>query len=172
MKARTGRMESQMTLSSPVRRGLIAAFFLTSALSACKCGDKTQVAGCSSDQECQDQNGGNTRWVCDKTQNPAACTEQPRQCDTANDCCPAQICNSAGHFCADKYTPCTGPGSCTALGQVCQTIGVFPSGLGCTFVKCGANNACSDASTTCFNKYCVGEPPCQGGCGAGKVCIT
>ena len=155
--------------SSSVRRGLIAALIATAALSACECGDKTQVAGCSTDQECKDQNHSD-RWICDKTQNPGLCTELPRQCDTASDCCPAQICNQSGRFCSDKFTPCTGPGSCTALGQVCKTIGVFPSGLGCTFAKCGAGDSCADG-TTCFNKYCVGEPPCPSLC-PGKVCTT
>src|SRR5947209_9849116 len=149
-----------MMSPSPVRRGLLAALLFAAAFSACKCGDKTQVAGCSTDADCQAQHSGDTRWTCDKSQNPALCVEQPRSCDTAADCCPAQICNSAGHFCTDKYTICSGPGSCPAPGQVCKTIGVFSQGLGCTYEKCDAAGGCADPQTTCFNKYCVGEPPC------------
>ena len=162
-----------MTSPSFARRGLfIAALLAAAGLVACK-GDKTLVSGCSTDQDCKDQHGGDASWICDKAQNPAVCTQVHvvRACDTANDCCPAQICNQQGHFCNDKYTPCTGPGSCTTAGQVCKTIGVFSAGQGCTFEKCGAGDACGDG-TTCFNHYCVGEPPCQGGCALGKVCTT
>ena len=162
-----------MTSPSFARRGLFLAALLAAAgLAACK-GDNALVSGCSTDQDCKDSHNGDASWICDKTQTPAVCTQVHvvRACDTANDCCPAQICNQQGHFCNDKYTPCTGPGSCTTAGQVCKTIGVFSSGLGCTFEKCGAGDSCADG-TTCFNHYCVGEPPCQGGCALGKVCTT
>ena len=158
-------------MSSLVRRAALAAMICCVSISGCKCGSKVQSDGCSSDQECIDQNGGLDRWFCDTTKAPPACALHPKQCDTSADCCPAQVCNAQGHYCFDKYSPCTVDGSCPAQGQVCKTIGVFPSGNGCTFEKCSAGNACG-AGTSCFNGYCVGEPPCNGGCGGGKVCVT
>lgn len=160
-------------MSTLARRGLLAALLATSAIAGCKCGSKTQSAGCSSDQECIDGSSDHsTRWYCDRTQTPATCSEAPRACDTAADCCPSQVCNQQGHFCADKFTPCTsGANSCPAQGEVCQDIGVFPHGPGCTFLPCGAGGACA-TGTVCFNQFCVGEPPCAGGCKDGKVCVT
>lgn len=158
-------------VSTLVRRGLVAALFLSASIAGCKCGSKVNPTSCADDSECQAQNGGNTRYFCDKTKAPPECALQPKVCDTAADCCPAQVCNAQGHYCYDKYTPCTVDGSCPASGQVCQTIGVFVKDKGCTFNKCGTGNSCG-AGTTCFNKYCVGEPPCNGGCTGGKVCIT
>ena len=159
-------------MSMLVRRGLLAAFLATSAVSGCKCGNKTNTIGCSSDQQCIDEGSDqSTRWYCDRTQTPPSCSEAPRACDTAADCCPSQVCNPQGHFCADKFTPCTGPASCPAPGQACQDLGVFPRGRGCTFLPCGPGFACA-TGTFCFNQFCVGEPPCAGGCKDGKVCIT
>jgi len=159
-------------MSTLVRRGLLAALLATSVIAGCKCGNKTDTVGCSSDQQCVDQSPDrNPRWYCDATQTPPACAEKPQSCDTAADCCPSQVCNQQGHFCADKFTPCTGAGSCPVQGQVCQEIGVFPHGQGCTFQPCGAGGACG-TGTICFNQFCVGEPPCGGGCRDGKVCVT
>src|SRR5439155_11906311 len=86
---------------------------------------------------------------------------------------PAQVCNAQGHYCFDKYTPCTQDGSCPVQGEVCKEIGVFAKGLGCTYEKCDPTGACGEG-TNCFNKFCVGEPPCNGGCkNAGSpVCVT
>ncbi len=93
----------------------------------------------------------------------------PKQCDTAADCCPAQTCKPSEHYCLDNFIKCP-EGSCPAQGQVCKTIGVFVPLPGCTWNKC-QGGACG-SGTSCFNSYCVSEPPCSGGCGAGKVCIT
>ncbi len=162
--------------SCTLRSSLVAALIAAAALSACK-NDRTQTAGCQSTQDCINLHGGDTRWYCDTTAVPIpACVEAARTCDTADDCCPSQICNLQGHFCADKFTSCTGPGSCPVQGEVCQTIGVRPSGLGCTFAACSPSGACTDPSTVCFNNFCVGAPPCNGGCpmknGEDQVCIT
>ena len=159
-------------MSSLARRGALAALITVTSIGGCKCGSKVTTAGtCSSDSECVDQNGGNDRWFCDKTKTPPVCALKPKQCDTSADCCPGQVCNVGGHFCFDKYTPCSVDGTCPATAQVCQTIGVFAKGQGCTFNKCATDGSCA-SGTSCFNKYCVGEPPCNGGCSNGKVCIT
>ena len=108
----------------------------------------------------------------------AACTRSgsagdvthAQQCDTAADCCPGQKCHLSYHYCVDDYDGCS-TGFCPTPGQVCKTIGVFSSGPGCTWKKCGSGGSCG-AGTACFNSYCVGEAPCHGGCGAGRVCIT
>lgn len=161
-------------MSPFARRGLVAALLFTATVSACKCGGQTQTAGCASDDECVAANHSD-RWFCNKKVDPPQCEEAARACDTAADCCPSQVCNTNGHFCADKFTPCTGAGSCTVAGQVCKQIGVRPSGLGCTFEKTGNAGACADG-TVAFNGYCVGEPPCNGGCtpsgGSPRVCVT
>ncbi len=165
-------MTSRIFRCSGLAIALVAA---AAALPACK-SDPTNTAGCPNDQYCINLHGGDDRWYCDSTQSPPACSEAARECDTASDCCPSQICNLQGHFCADKFTSCTGPGSCPAPGEICTTIGVRPSGLGCTYAKCSAAGTCTDSSTVCFNGYCVGSPPCNGGCpqlnGQDQVCVT
>jgi hypothetical protein len=158
-------------MSTLARRGALAALITITSIAGCKCGSQVTTAGCASDSECVDQNAGNTRWFCDKTKAPPTCALQPKQCDTAADCCPGQVCNAQGHYCFDKYTPCSVDGSCPASGQVCETIGVFVKGQGCTFNKCATDGTCA-SGTACFNKYCVSDPPCNGGCSGGKVCIT
>ena len=159
--------------SSLVRRALLAAFIASVSVSGCKCGSKVQGAGCQSDDECRAEYNNSDRAFCDLSKSPPVCALHPRQCDTAADCCPAQVCNAQGHYCFDKYTPCTQDGSCPAQGEVCQEIGVFAKGLGCTFNKCDPTGACGQG-TNCFNKYCVGEPPCNGGCknASSPVCVT
>ena len=160
-------------MSSFARHGFVAALLATATLAGCKCGSETQTTGCSTDQECIDRNGSD-RWYCNKQVDPPVCQEAARACDTAGDCCPSQVCNTNGHFCADKFTQCTGPGSCTVAGQICKEIGVRPHDKGCTFEACGAGGTCG-SGTVCFNGYCVGEPPCNGGCtpsGGPRVCVT
>ena len=162
--------------SAPIRRGLLAVLFAATLHACGGCGAKTQTTGCSSDQSCVDQHAGDTRWYCDTTVDPNVCAEAARECESAANCCPSQVCNLQSHFCVDKFTTCSGPGSCTVAGQVCKPIGVRPSGNGCTFERCSAG-ACANANTVCFNGYCVGEPPCNGGCtkdssGQPRVCVT
>jgi len=159
--------------SSFVRRALLAAWLIAAASNSGCRSSKVNGVGCSGDDECRAEFNGSDRAFCDSSKSPPACALHPKQCDTAADCCPAQVCNAQGHFCFDKYTPCTQDGSCPAQGEVCQEIGVFSKGLGCTFNKCDPTGACG-AGTNCFNKYCVGEPPCNGGCknAASPVCVT
>ena len=144
-------------MSSLVRRALLAAFIAAVSISGCKCGSKVQGAGCQSDEECRADFNGSDRAFCDQSKSPSVCALHPKQCDTAADCCPAQVCNAQGHYCFDKYTPCTQDGSCPAQGEVCKEIGVFAKGLGCTYNKCDPTGACGEG-TNCFNKFCVGEP--------------
>ena len=162
-------------MSPLVRRVLSAAFIVSVSISGCKCGSKVVGQGCQSDTDCQAQFNGSTRAFCDNSQTPPTCELHPQLCDTAADCCPAQVCNVDRHYCFDKYTPCTQDSECPAAGQVCETIGVFSKGQGCTFNKCDTsnNNACA-AGTDCFNHYCVGTPPCNGGCTSttNPVCVT
>ena len=162
--------------SSLARRGLLAVFFALSLQACGGCGAKTQTTGCADDADCASQHGGDTRWYCDQKVDPHQCTEAARDCESAGDCCPSQVCNLVGHFCSDTFNQCSGPASCAVPGQVCKKIGVRPSDNGCTFEKCNAGS-CADASTVCFNGYCVGAPPCNGGCtndtnGQPRVCVT
>jgi len=161
--------------SCTLRSSLVAALFAIAALPACH-NDQTNGVGCPNDQYCITEHGGDDRWYCDKTQAIPTCEEAARECNTADDCCPSQVCYVQGHFCADKFTSCTGPGSCPVQGEICETIGVRPSGLGCTFAQCTAAGTCTDSSTVCFNSYCVGAPPCNGGCpplnNEDQVCVT
>jgi hypothetical protein len=153
-----------------VRCSAIAALVFAAG---CKSGNGVNQSGCQSDGECQQQNGGNPRWYCDTSQKPnPSCQLHPKQCDTSADCCPAQTCNATGHYCFDKYDSCTQDGDCRIAGQVCQEIGVFAKGLGCTWNK-PANGTCPDG-TSLFNGYCVGTAPCNGGCTnpANPVCVT
>jgi hypothetical protein len=153
------------------RRALLAALIAAVSSSGCR-SSRITAAGCASDQECRAQFNDDDRAFCDVNQKPPTCGLHPRQCDTAANCCPGQACNAQGHYCFDKYTACTLDGSCPVPGQICKEIGVFAKGLGCTFAKCGAAGSCGEG-TTCFNKYCVGGPPCNGGCtGTNTVCIT
>ena len=163
-------------MSSLTRRGLLAVLFAATLHACGGCGSKTQTTGCNTDQNCIDQHNGDNRWYCDSKVDPHVCTEAARECESASDCCPSQVCNLQGHFCVDKFTLCSGPGSCTVAGQVCKNIGVRPNDNGCTFEKCTAG-VCANSSTVCFNGYCVGEPPCNGGCtkdtnGQPRVCVT
>jgi hypothetical protein len=132
--------------SSFAGRTLLAAF----VLSACTSGSAVSQSGCASD---------------------AGCQQHPRQCDTASDCCPGQICNATGHYCVDKYDSCTQDGDCRITGQVCEEIGVFAKGLGCTWNKPDTGGNCP-SGTSPFNGYCVGAAPCNGGCAVGNVCVT
>jgi hypothetical protein len=158
--------------SSSVRRALLAAFIAAVSISGCKSGSNVTGTGCS-DDECRAQLNGSDRAFCDHSKSPPVCALHPRQCDTAADCCPGQACKAQGHYCFDSYTSCKDTHVCPAQGQVCEEIGVFTQDLGCTFNKCDQNGACGDG-TTCFNKYCVGEAPCNGGCknATSPVCIT
>ena len=111
--------------SSLVRRALLAAFIAAVSISGCKCGSKVTGAGCQSDEECRAEFNNSDRAFCDGSKSPPVCALHPKACDTAADCCPAQVCNAQGHYCFDKYTPCTQDGSCPAQGEVCKEIGVF-----------------------------------------------
>ena len=127
--------------------------------------------GCHSDAQCKADNGGfDDRWFCDKSKAPAACGLRARQCESAADCCPGQTCKAEGHYCIDRFTSCP-QNTCAVRGQVCKTVGVFASGAGCTFERCGVGGSCGDGQT-CFNGYCVTEAPCNGGCSFGSVCVT
>jgi hypothetical protein len=154
---------------SLVRRGLIAAIIASVSIAGCKRGSKFNAAGCQSGDQCIADNGGLDRWFCDTTKTPPACALHPKQCGTSADCCPGQVCNAQGHYCFDKFTTCAVDAACHVQGQICKEIGV--RGQGCTYEKCGTASWCSDG-LNCFNNYCVGEAPCNGGCAAGKACIT
>src|SRR4051812_23734095 len=117
-------------MKSSFCRGAVAALVSFISLAGCH-SSSVHPEGCISNEECIAQHENVDRWFCDGQQSPPKCELTPKQCDTASDCCPGQICNAQGHFCVDKYTPCAESGSCPAPGQVCKTIGYFPSGLGC-----------------------------------------
>jgi hypothetical protein len=164
-------MASVETSGGEMKRSAAAMMFTLLA----GCGqpdDKVWAFDCS-DALCANAHNGDTRWYCDGTQSPPTCSDHVRACASAADCCPSQVCNSAG-TCGDTFTACEirdgGAGSCTVAGQICATIGVRPSGLGCTFAKCSAAGTCAAPAATCFNFYCVGAVPCGGGCPSGQVC--
>lgn len=160
-------------MSPLVRRALVAAFIVSLSISGCKCGAKVAGQGCQSNDDCRAEFNGSNRAFCDTRQTPPTCALTPQKCDAAADCCPAQVCKTQGHYCFDNYTPCTKDSECPSSGEVCKEIGVFSKSLGCTWNKCDASNTCAP-NTTCFNHYCVGAPPCNGGCTspANPVCVT
>ena len=150
------------------------------ALAACTSGDSDEVCPARATcppcgLDCVTAHGGDTRWYCDLTQSPAVCALNPRSCDSAADCCPSQVCTNG--VCADTYASCSVAAdaglSCPAAGEICETIGVRPQGLGCTFAKCSASGACQTG--VCFNGYCTGSVPCGGPCASSngfQVCVT
>jgi hypothetical protein len=151
-----------------------AVVVLLVAVGCSKPQDSVGFADCTDSADaCANAHGGDPRWFCDTSQRIAACAEKPRACASVADCCPSQVCTPAG-LCADAFTACEtrdgGAGSCTIAGQVCATIGVRPSGLGCTFAKCSSVGTCAAPANACFNGFCVGAIPCEGGCPSGQVC--
>ncbi len=138
---------------------------ITAVLSGCDCKGLfvRQRAPCDGRCDARHQ-------VCNTKVDPEVCVNVPRVCNNDADCCPSQKCNTQG-VCLDKYTTCTADSTCTASGQFCTPLGVDPAGQGCTFKSCDATTPCAD-NDACFNGFCVGEAPCQGGCRNGTVCVT
>lgn len=176
---------------SPVRRALSKSAYVLLALglvmggcSGCNNDDLLEVCDCTSDDVCQTMSescrsfhesaGGaiGTNTYCHAE--TRRCMQDKFECDpsASNDgaCCPGQICSPLAGVCTNKYTTCTDDDSCVVKGQVCQPLGSPAGDPGCTFERCGAEGACADG-LSCFNGFCVGEPPCNGGCAAGQVCV-
>jgi hypothetical protein len=164
--------------------GLACALLWSAA--GCDCGGEgTKIAKCLSDAECSTDGSK----FCD-TRNPPipeaderGCAPAIRGCVTEADglahegmCCPGQICSSQAGICFDKFVQCADDDTCASAvrGQVCRPLGDSQD-KGCTFEACGevdpetGKGTCPEG-TSCFNGYCVGEPPCKGGCAAGSVC--
>ena len=101
------------------------------------------------------------------------CYPLQKSCMTTGDCCPGQICNQDIGICVDQYTQCMTSTDCPVSGQICdQMLGSFPVGAGCTFNTCNPANGNADCSAgqTCLDDYCVGAPPCNGGCPVDSAC--
>jgi hypothetical protein len=142
----------------------------------CKVGDC-----CKKDEDCvslkkvqKDPDPAN--WFC--KEEIQTCLPLQKTCTDDGQCCPGQTCSTTIGLCVDTYTQCTvavdgGSGdesACPVKGQYCEPmLGLFPSGAGCTFTKCQTTTDCAQG-LSCFNSYCVGEPPCRGGCPGGAVC--
>lgn len=137
----------------------------------CKTGDC-----CTKDEDCVDLKTKNkdpdpANWFC--KEEIATCLPIQKSCTTDGQCCPGQTCSSAIGACVDTYSQCVPDdpeNGCSIKGQYCEPmLGLYPSGAGCTFHTCSSNADCAPG-LSCFNSYCVGQPPCNGGCPAGSVC--
>ncbi len=94
----------------------------------------------------------------------------PPRVGSAESCCPGQVFSQVAGVCADDYIACARDTDCEVTGQFCDSeLGVFPQGMGCTFHECGSNTDCA-SGLSCFDGFCVGAAPCDGGCSAGSVC--
>ncbi len=167
---------SGVSSMSPFAFRRIGSFALLAfALAAWNCtcsNDKVTHHHCTADSQCP----AGTFCDVDRSQpsgdDDNGCHNSKFQCTEEGQCCPGQDCPSAG-ICFDKGVRCTlgDSSTCTVAGQVCKVAAGAPStdDPTCTFDRCSASNACADG-LSCFNGYCVGEPPCHGGCAAGSVC--
>lgn len=164
---------------------LSAPFLLAVALafSGCTCSDGKLVdsCACTSDAEClsgfpsscddfHGLTGDNT--YCEVS--TGRCFQDIFECDPSTghdaECCPGQICSSLAQICTNKTIACEDDASCLVKGQVCRPIGTPAGDKGCTFETCGEGGTCAEG-LSCFNGQCVGEPPCNGGCPDGQVCV-
>ena len=59
-------------MSSSLGRGLIAALIVSVSILGCNQA-RVAGAGCQTDQECIDQNGGLDRWYCNDKKSPPTC---------------------------------------------------------------------------------------------------
>lgn len=169
-----------MSIFATRRSALFAsACALVLVAHGCDCGGgNTQIVHCITDADCSTDGSK----FCD-THVPAVpeadergCVIGVKQCTNEGQCCPGQICSSQASICFDKFVQCTDDSTCSTAvrGQVCKPMGESQD-KGCTFELCGAVDATTGKpscpeGTSCFNGYCVGEPPCKGGCAAGSVC--
>jgi hypothetical protein len=160
----------------------VFALFTATAL-ALGGGCHSPVVGpvCHGEHQCKANSDCGKDLYCDtKT---SCCVDATRSCGMGadaglpagaqtNPCCPGQICSDLAGQCADSYTPCSTDADCTAPQYCDQTLGVRPSGLGCTYHTCTADSDCAKygGALSCFNSYCVSGPPCGMGCAAGTVC--
>jgi len=167
---------------------LLPSLVLMTVFAACHCDSAPpkpfvkpceQNDDCKTDEDCQQlkanpktgaPDADPTNWACNVTNH--LCVQKQRTCADDTDCGPGQACNQTIGTCTDKYTQCTtdDPTACAVKGQYCEpALGVFPVSSGCTFHTCTEDPECADG-LSCFNGYCVGEPPCLGGCAPGSVC--
>jgi hypothetical protein len=166
---------------------VLSSLLLVGIGGGCHCGDSKIKPvltchpndGCKTDQDCVDLKGHPAagmpdpdpmNWTC--RADISLCIQKTKACNDSGDCCPGQTCNTSINICTDNSVACTmdDPSACSVKGQYCDpTLGSFPSGPGCTFHTCNANADCMNG-LSCFNGYCVGEPPCRGGCPSGSVC--
>jgi hypothetical protein len=69
----------------------------------------------------------------------------------------------------DAIVACSGDADCTGAAQHCLPLDSRQN-KGCTYDLC-AGSTCP-AGRACFNRSCVAEPPCGGGCGGEQVCVV
>jgi hypothetical protein len=175
--------------------GLVAAS-VALTMSGCKtpvvgptCGKET---GCRTLADCNP--GGHLKFYCEVKADggvddggvEGCCVTVERPCGPGvdaglpasyqtNPCCPGQVCSSAAPLCADTPSlTCSTDQDCASVaGWYCDpNLGVYPSSSACTFHTCNATSDCDQygPGLQCFNSYCVGQPPCGGGCPATQVC--
>jgi hypothetical protein len=137
----------------------------------CKTGDC-----CHTDADCVTYEKGigskdPTNYFCLTATETCELIKKP--CTDDGQCCPGQTCGELG-LCQDSYNMCGSNMDCNqGAGQYCDPkLGIFSQGMGCTFNTCNAANGNADCATglTCFNSYCLDQPPCNGGCPSGEVC--
>lgn len=144
-----------------------AAVLALLVLAGCDCDTTPRRLACTNDMDCPQEPEEQYCYLGADENLRGECVPKFVECDAEPECCPGQAC---GHgLCTDAFVSCDGDETCTVRGQVCRVIGEFRRGEGCTFERCGSGGTCSEG-LHCFNGYCVGEPPCNGGCQPGRVC--
>lgn len=174
-------------MSSLTYRGhpsLALGLALVLAAAGCNCnGEQVKKKHCITDLDCN-PDPANASKYCDQhipalaEADETGCVQGEKECTNEGQCCPGQICSSTTTTCLDKYVKCADDTTCTVKGQICTTMGnaVDNPDKGCGFAVCGdpkdtTKPVCAPG-LFCFNGYCVGEPPCNGGCASGSVCVT
>jgi hypothetical protein len=162
-----------MSISMNKQWFLVACAALMLVAAGCDCGGSgTTRARCTTDADCSSDGSR----FCDRNDPPLAeadetgCVLIYKECTNQGQCCPGQTCPATG-LCFEDFLKCRDDSTCPVKGQVCRPMGESQD-LGCTFERCntsGTGDVCA-AGLSCFNGYCVGEPPCRGGCPTGSVC--
>jgi hypothetical protein len=153
---------------APISKLIIAVGLVFSVVEGCKCEGglgKPSPGICAKDTSCPKgqvyRKGVCALERCDnRAENPDA------------DCCPGQLCKNDGR-CVDNVTVCTADAACggARTGRLCvDRPGVSTEGDKlCSFPLPNENGECASEYRP-FNKRCIKDLPCDGGCDDGALC--